>query len=260
MKKLLTIITVCKNSEQTIERTIKSVKREMQHLDHDLLLEYIIIDGGSSDSTLSIIEKHRTSVDCLVTESDRGIYEAMNKGWKLATGSFVLFLNSDDSLKKSSLQSIVDLLQYARDYNVSVITATTEVIRVKNGDSYNLSLLKFGLNSLFANNPVPHPSTIISRNLLKQYGGFDEQYTVASDYKFFVQVLGDKDNEIITSSSTWVSMQSGGASDQYKSLSNLIKIEKELWSIQLKYFGFTRSLLSLSLRLLSHIKVLIRKK
>ena len=254
MSKLLSIITVCKNSAQTIERTINSVKLERQNLDvnDDAFIEYIIIDGGSTDNTLSIIRKHRKSVEHLVSENDSGIYEAMNKGWKLASGSFVLFLNSDDFLKKSSLKNIVDLVQYAKEYNISVITATTEVVRANNRDGYKLSLLEFGLKSVVSNNQVPHPSTIVSRNILKKYGGFDQHYKIASDYKFFIQVLGDKKNEIIASSFAWVSMQSGGASDQYKSIYDLIKNRKRaldnstelLWLHQINFIFISATIIS----------------
>ena len=89
----LSVITVVFNNSADIERTIKSVIN--QTYPH---IEYIIIDGGSTDGTLNIIQKHLARVSKLVSEKDEGIYDAMNKGLKLASGDYVLFMNSGDEI------------------------------------------------------------------------------------------------------------------------------------------------------------------
>ena len=82
----VSVITVCRNSEKTIEETIKSIIKQTYND-----IEYIIVDGASSDNTLELVEKYRDKVSVFISESDNGVYNAMNKGIKAATGGFVVF-------------------------------------------------------------------------------------------------------------------------------------------------------------------------
>lgn len=86
-----TVITVCYNSEKTIQRTLQSIKDQTYKN-----IEYIIIDGSSTDKTLEIISNYKDIIDVLISEPDNGIYDAMNKGIRLATGNYIGFINSDD--------------------------------------------------------------------------------------------------------------------------------------------------------------------
>jgi glycosyltransferase involved in cell wall biosynthesis len=95
------IITVCYNSEKTIERTITSLRNQTYQN-----FEYIIIDGGSTDSTLEIIKKNLDVVSILVSEKDEGIYDAMNKGIDLASGEIIGIINSDDWYENDTLENI----------------------------------------------------------------------------------------------------------------------------------------------------------
>ena len=95
------IITVCYNSEKTIERTITSLRNQSYQN-----FEYIIIDGGSTDSTLEIIKKNLDVVSILVSEKDEGIYDAMNKGIDLASGEIIGIINSDDWYENDTLENI----------------------------------------------------------------------------------------------------------------------------------------------------------
>ncbi len=100
-KNLITIITVVKNSEQTIERCIQSVLN--QNYDN---FEYIIIDGGSNDKTKEILDKYKAKVDKIISEKDNGIWDAMNKGLNIASGNIIGFLNSDDYYFSNSLDIV----------------------------------------------------------------------------------------------------------------------------------------------------------
>ncbi|HRP58868.1 MAG TPA: glycosyltransferase family 2 protein, partial [Vicingus sp.] len=91
MNPKVSIITVCYNSEKTIEDTIKSVANQSYPN-----IEYIVIDGGSTDNTLAIIDKYKDKISTVISEKDHGIYDAINKGIKLATGDIIANLNSDD--------------------------------------------------------------------------------------------------------------------------------------------------------------------
>ena len=98
----VSVITISYNSVFTIEDTIKSVLAQK-----DIDLEYIIVDGGSTDGTLDIINKYKNKIDKIISEPDRGIYDAMNKGIKCATGDVVGILNSDDFFKDHNVLSKV---------------------------------------------------------------------------------------------------------------------------------------------------------
>ena len=99
----VSIITVVKNNEDKIEKCINSVINQ-SYKD----IEYIIIDGNSSDNTKSIIQKYKNQIDILLSEKDNGIWDAMNKGINLATGDIIGFLNSDDVYYPNALQTVVD--------------------------------------------------------------------------------------------------------------------------------------------------------
>src|SRR6186713_1273807 len=94
----ISIITVCYNGAKTIGATIESVLSQT-HPD----LEYVIVDGGSTDGTVELVKRFGVKIDRFVSEKDRGLYDAMNKGWKQATGEVIGFLNADDVLASSSV-------------------------------------------------------------------------------------------------------------------------------------------------------------
>ncbi len=119
-KPLVSIITVCLNSEKTIEQTIQSVINQTYPN-----IEYIIIDGKSTDRTLEIIDKYKGKISILVSESDEGIYDAMNKGLKLATGELIGIINSDDWYESDAVETIVN--SFLADRNVQVIYGNMDV-------------------------------------------------------------------------------------------------------------------------------------
>jgi glycosyltransferase involved in cell wall biosynthesis len=100
---LLSIITVCFNSASTIIDTLNSVRQQK-----DTRFEYIVIDGGSNDGTVSILQDHLDIIDVYISEKDNGIYDAMNKGLKFSCGRFVLNLNADDYLENNSIKIILN--------------------------------------------------------------------------------------------------------------------------------------------------------
>ena len=109
IRPLLTIITVVKNGANTIEKCIKSVIDQK-----DVNIEHIIIDGGSSDSTVSILKKYSKNIEYWISEKDEGIYDGMNKGLQLALGDYIGILNSDDFYKKDSLKIIIKYFKTQR--------------------------------------------------------------------------------------------------------------------------------------------------
>lgn len=175
--KILTIITVTKNCVQTIERTIKSVE-----LAKSSKVEYVVIDGVSDDGTLEVIKKYSETIDCVISEPDTGIYNAMNKGVTKANGDFVLFINGDDELIPDGVNKVLALLPSCKE---KIICATTQVIGDK--DNPTFSYIPDPTKLVYWDS-IPHPSSFIKRELLVQFP-FREDLKIASDYDFFLKVF-----------------------------------------------------------------------
>jgi len=258
-KKLLSIITVCLNSEKTIERTLRSVHQELEATKAWNNVEHIVIDGKSLDGTLEIIKANMKFVSKFVSEPDSGIFSAMNKGWRMASGEFVMFLNSDDYFVTGALKSIIDTAQFAKQQKYKIFTGATVLFSVGDEKSVNqLDLISFGLKHLSRHNSIPHPSTLVSLDLIRDYDGFNENIKISSDYDFFVRVFKDKKSKVLASNQQWVLMQSSGASNQYQSHNTLFKIERELFFVQLKHFGLRLAIKSIIIRFISHFKYFMR--
>ena len=171
----ITVVTVCFNAEEYIEQTIKSVLEQK-----NVAIEYIIIDGGSSDTTLDIIKRYEPSIDRYISESDKGIADAMNKGVALATGDYVLFLHADDYLySDDALKMAVPYLKGQKD-----IYIFDTIFSMKKGNLRRHSG-SFGRRTLFKG--ICHQGVLCRRDLLLRLGGFDESFKICMDYNFFMK-------------------------------------------------------------------------
>ncbi len=179
----ISIITVCYNSESTIQDTILSILSQ----DYDDI-EYIIIDGGSKDKTLEIIEKYSSSISKLVSEPDKGIYDAMNKGVALSTGDVVGVLNSDDYL---SHDSVVTNIVNAFVSDVSIDAVYGDIVFVESGLSKKVkrfySLPNFKPWQFRFGWMPPHTGTFIKKSVYQALGDYQLNYKIASDYELFVR-------------------------------------------------------------------------
>lgn len=200
----VSIITVCYNSAKTIKDTIESVKKQT-HSD----IEYIVIDGGSTDSTREILNSYFDVIDILVSEKDQGIYDAMNKGLALATGELVGILNSDDVLADSSI--------IAR-----VVDASKNVDGVY-GDVgfYNFTLTKktrhyssrYFHKSKFSRGFMPaHPSCYLKKELIKRVGFYSLDYKIAADFDYLVRAFSLSNSSFHYMQEEVVKMREGGVS------------------------------------------------
>jgi len=135
-EKLISIITVVKNGEQNIKKCIESVLSQKYKN-----VEYIIIDGNSSDNTMSIINKFRNKISVVLSESDKGIWDAMNKGIKLAKGDIIGFLNSDDFYYENSLQIVNS---YFTKYDIDFLFGTVKKYKLMHGFNPNIIKWSFG--------------------------------------------------------------------------------------------------------------------
>lgn len=185
MKKKLTIITVCYNAEKTIERTIESVYK--QKFDN---YEYLFIDGKSKDNTLEVIKSYaikfsEKGIDYkYISEKDCGLYDAMNKGSRLAKGEWIIFMNADDEFVDNECLSKTfsqDTLNYDVIYGDSIV--------VKNKQEYYEK--SKNIESITNHLPFIPQSAFIKRNVQLKYL-FDLQYKISADYDCFLRMYIDK--------------------------------------------------------------------
>ena len=181
----ISVITVCFNSEKTIRDTIESVLAQ----DYPSI-EYIIVDGGSNDDTLEVIREYPTCVDTVISESDKGIYDAMNKGIQLATGDVIGILNSDDFFENSCVISDV-INQFKSNPESSLVFGDVvlvqpsnkqKVVRFYKAGKFRAWKLRFGWMP-------PHPASFFKRSAYEQVGNYSLDYKIASDYELFVRML-----------------------------------------------------------------------
>jgi glycosyltransferase involved in cell wall biosynthesis len=172
----ISIITVSLNSEKYIEQTILSVINQNYKN-----IEYIIVDGASTDCTLNIIEKYKNKIDYFVSEPDKGISDAMNKGLEAATGDYILFLHSDDYLvDENALEAAVQHIAEAHDiflFNIYFLDKDVKTLTMPRGLNRWMNF-KTG---------VLHQSALCSKALFERIGGFDTNYKIAMDYDFFLR-------------------------------------------------------------------------
>lgn len=180
----ITIITVVYNGAVTIEQTISSVVNQIYPN-----IEFIIVDGGSTDGTVEIIQRYSKKISKWISEPDNGIYDAMNKGVALATGEYVEIIGADDCL-------------CSYDVMVRVAEQLNENVDILSCYQYGVDE-KLGLETLIKNDlardkktyhggMIPHGSMFVKRSLFDRYP-FDTEYKVVSDYKFFLQCYYDQD-------------------------------------------------------------------
>lgn len=212
----ISIITICFNSQDSIKKTIESIKCQT-YSD----FEYIIIDGGSSDNTIDIIKQYNF-VDKFISEPDEGIYEAFNKGINIANGEIIGFLNSDDTYyDENSLKNIVDSFNKNTDCVFGDLIFTNkknEVKRFWKGSEF--------VNGAFQKGWMPaHPTFYCRKLVYDKYGKFDERFKIAGDFELMLRFLEKNKLNSKYISKTLVNMKMGGKSSF--GLINTCKILKE---------------------------------
>jgi Glycosyltransferases involved in cell wall biogenesis len=172
----ISIVTVSYNSEKTIEQTIQSVIGQTYKN-----IEYIIIDGGSNDSTINIIEKYRNKVECFVSEPDEGIYNAMNKGIRMASGDIIGIINSDDWYDRNTVEKAVE---YFNKNEIDVLYGDCVYLYE---DGKRVRNMKFPLEAMWYLMATPHPTVFVKKKVYQKYGIFNESYQMAADYELLLR-------------------------------------------------------------------------
>ena len=177
---LVTIITVCLNSAKTMEQCIQSVLQQTYEN-----IEYIIIDGGSSDSTLELIKKYEESIAYFVSEPDRGLYHAMNKGLELSTGDYILILNSDDWYAHDCVEALVKAKKYSGASFVSALAQYVDVtgkpLQVMRSMPYN--------EGLRLRMPLRHETMLLPAAIYNEIGPYDEEYRIIADFDLTIRLF-----------------------------------------------------------------------
>lgn len=175
---IVSIITIVFNGERYIEECINSIRRQKNEY-----IEYIIIDGGSTDSTLAIIEENKNVVDVLVSEKDRGISDAFNKGIALAKGALIGILNSDDSYTENCVSDVVSFYKsnskqkgiYYGD--IRYFDETSSHVRISD------------YSSIWKYTSIYHPSVFVSKAVYEEIGGFSEGFRYTMDAEFMHRAI-----------------------------------------------------------------------
>jgi glycosyltransferase involved in cell wall biosynthesis len=214
----ISLITVCYNSAATLEKTIQSVSQQTHNE-----IEYIIVDGGSSDETVSIIQKYPAIVSKWISEPDKGLYDAMNKGIALATGDLIGILNSDDTFYNDEVLAQVAQFHQMHDIEASVGNivqhqANGKIIRLYSAKNWTPQKLRIGFMP-------PHPSIFFKRELFHQFGNYQLDFVIGADYELITRFYLKYHIRWAYSGITTTAMLVGGLSSSGSSSYQLITKE-----------------------------------
>ena len=243
-KPLITIITVVLNHAKELDTTIKSVI--LQNYSN---LEYIIIDGGSSDNTIPVIKKYENHIDYWLSQKDAGIFDAFNKGLKLSSGDYICILNSGDYFTENSINFIVKKILEKKDLDILFGT----VLKKKKFSGFYPDKIFFNLNI------IPSlMSTFVKLSIYKEIGLFDTNLAHYGDYDFFYKCIKKKDikwyatkkNKVITV------FDLKGYSSKASFFSKLYSEYK----VRIKYENFLMVIFKLAIKTLRYIQIKIFSK
>lgn len=212
----ISLITISYNSEKTIERTLRVVKNQKYHK-----IEHIVIDGDSKDNTLEICNQFQ-HISRIISEPDKGIYNALNKGIKISTGEIIGFLNSDDTFyDENSLKLIFDAFDENTDCIFGDLIYTDKKEKVKRdwkGSGFRKGAFKKGWMPA-------HPTFYCRRSIYDKLGGYDESFKIAGDFELMLRFLETHNIRSKYIPHKLVNMKVGGVSNS--GMKSKIKILQE---------------------------------
>jgi glycosyltransferase involved in cell wall biosynthesis len=216
----ISVITAVFNRAGTLSEALRSVRE--QECDN---LEHIVVDGGSTDGTLQVIHAHRADLAKIISEPDRGLYDALNKGIRAASGDVVGFMHADDqfasptalsriarAFEDPSVDAVYGDLVYVKKHDIS------QVVRYWRAGQYRRSQLCHGWMP-------PHPTFYVRRDFYSRFGGFDTRYRIAADYENMLRILWRGRARAAYIPEVLVRMRLGGVSNL--SLFNMLQKSRE---------------------------------
>ena len=245
----ISIITITFNSEKTLQRALDSVQSQSYGN-----IEHVIVDGASTDGTRAMIETYAAKYPNVrwISEKDDGIYNAINKGIRMATGDIIGFLHSDDIFNSSD--SIEQIAAAFETGNVDVVYGDLQycragkVVRKWNSNSFNPRSLKYGWMP-------PHPTVYVRREVYEQVGPYDEWFRISADYDMMLRIFKSNYTTHYIPS-ILVSMETGGASNK-DTRARLSKTQEDYLVLKKNHVG--AGLLTVLCKQLRKIKQFIRK-
>jgi len=223
----VSLITISYNAEDTIEDTIQSVINQSYKN-----IEYIIIDGLSNDNTLNIIEKYKSRISKVVSEKDKGLYDAMNKGISNCTGDVIGMLNSDDLLASPDIiEKLVKVFESEKTdaiYGDLVYVDREDIEKIKRkwiSKKYKKGAFKRGWMP-------PHPTFYVKKELYQYYGKFDLRFKTSADYELMLRMIHKHNVKLSYLSEIMVKMRVGGQSNvSVKNRLNANREDKMAWDV-----------------------------
>lgn len=220
----ISIITINYNNAKGLQRTFESIKSQIDKVD-----EFIVIDGGSNDESIGLIEQNKSIISYFIIEKDTGVYHAMNKGIKKATKEYLFFLNSGDVFYRKN--TLYKIKEYVTEYdlvcfNINLYGKDFNVIH-KNPNQLSFYFL--------FSETLSHQSVFIKRELFNSYGLYDESLEIVSDWKFFLKAAMDgctyKNYDITISK-----FEFGGLSSTLEGTKKRIKERKQVLSKEYPFY------------------------
>jgi glycosyltransferase involved in cell wall biosynthesis len=223
----VSVITITYNSAETLENTIQSVISQTYKN-----VEYIIVDGGSKDDTLKIIEKHKTHIHQFISEKDNGLYDALNKGIKLATGDVIGIIHSDDFYTHNTVLEHV-MLQF-QSSNTQALYADLYYVDKSNTDKI-IRKWKSGTYShgAFLNGWMPpHPTFFVKKECYQLYGNFNLALKSAADYELMLRFIHKHKITLTYLNEFIIKMRVGGKSNvSFKNRWRANREDKKAWEL-----------------------------
>lgn len=216
----ISVITVVFNRRDTVEDALRSVASQSYGN-----VEHVVVDGGSHDGTMDVLNASRDQIDVLVSEPDSGIYDALNKGIARATGDVVGFLHADDVF--ADTEALSRIANAFADEAVDAVYGDLVYVHAKDMDRVirHWSAGQFSKSKLNWGWMPPHPTFYVRRSLYAQLGGFDLRYRIAADYDTMLRFLGRGEVQAAYIPEVLVKMRLGGVSN--RSLANILQKSKE---------------------------------
>ncbi|MCB0410170.1 MAG: glycosyltransferase [Flavobacteriales bacterium] len=220
MKPKVSIITVCYNSSKTIEDTIQSVIKQTYYN-----IEYIIVDGLSTDNTLEIVNQYKDKITKIVSEKDNGLYDAINKGIGLASGDIIANLNSDDFYIDSNV--IADVVTKMEEDNSDTLYADLYYVDAVDTNKVTRNWVSgpYKKGMFFKGWMPPHPTFFVRKKVYDQYGKFNLELKSAADYEIMLRFIHKHECSISYLPRVIVRMRVGGVSNV--SIVNRLKANRE---------------------------------